>query len=151
MLYIVCQLYYNMQSNQYEKLCVLAVTCSIAVVSAVMDFKKYIIIIIILASLTTTIREPHSKRIPTQLAVVICAVYVFPIHLEKFNHIDDEGGGFDLAFTTTNTVLTCEICSSHYLVRGMVCVAWIAPNIWPLPHFIHTRQHVLSHTNRYPL
>ena len=77
-----------------------------------MDFKKYIIIIIILASLSiTTIREPHSKRIPTQLAVVICATYVFLIHLETFNHIDDEGGGFDLAFTTNNTVLTCEICS----------------------------------------
>ena len=97
-----------------------------------MDFKKYIIIIIILASLSTTIREPHSKRIPTQLAVVICAAYVFPIHLEKFNHIDDEGGGFDLAFTTNNTVLTCEICSllyllvAHYLVRGMVCV-----DSWP--------------------
>ena len=64
-----------------------------------------------LHSLHTTIREPHYKRIPTQLAVVICAAYVFPIHLERFNHIDDGEGGFDLAFTTNNTVLTCEICS----------------------------------------
>ena len=92
-----------MQSNHYEKLCVLAVICSIVVVPAAMDFKKDIIII--LASLTTTIREPHSKRIPTQLAVVICAAYIFPIHLEKFNHIDDGEGGFDLAFTTNNTYL----------------------------------------------
>ena len=104
-----------MQSNHYEKLCVLAITCSIAVVPAAMDLKKYIIIIIILASLSTTIREPHSKRITTQLAVVICAAYLFPIHLEKFNHIDDEGGRFDLAFTTNNIVLTCKICSMLFL------------------------------------
>ena len=87
----------------------LAITCSIAVVPAAMDFKKGIIVI--LASLSTAIRETHSKRIPTQLAVVICAAYVFPIQIEKFDHIDDEGGGFDLAFTTNNTILTCEICS----------------------------------------
>ena len=84
----------------------LAATCSITVVPAAIDFKK---IIIILASLSTTIREPHSKRIPTQLAVVICAAYVFPIHLEKFNHIDDEGGG--LIWLSPPPILTCEICS----------------------------------------
>ena len=56
---IVCQLYY-MQSKQYEKLCMLAATCSITVVPAAMDFKKDIIII--LASLSTGIREPHSKK-----------------------------------------------------------------------------------------